>query len=82
MEMPDDKLFFAPIWKITEKLYENINKRQISPTTHHCSAGKITSAFGSLCILPAYGRSAFTVIDEFNRSFRIHSCSVSQARER
>jgi hypothetical protein len=23
MEMPDDKLFFAPIWKITEKLYEN-----------------------------------------------------------
>jgi hypothetical protein len=32
MEMPDDKLFFAPIWKITEKLYENINKRQISPT--------------------------------------------------
>jgi len=32
MEMPDDKLFFAAIWKITEKLYGNINKRQISPT--------------------------------------------------
>jgi hypothetical protein len=54
MEMPDDKLFFAPIWRITEKLYENINKRQISPTTHLRSAGKITSgAFGSSRILPA-----------------------------
>ena len=82
MEMPDDKLFFAPIWKITEKLYENINKRQISPTTHHCSAGKITSVRSARYAFCDYGRSAFTVIDEFNRLFRIHSRGVSQARER
>jgi hypothetical protein len=75
--------FFSPQYGKLLKNSMGISTNAKSPRpTHHCSAGKITSAFGSLCILPAYGRSAFTVIDEFNRSFRIHSRSVSQARER
>ena len=76
--------FFSPQYGklLKNSMRISTNAKSLRPT-HHCSAGKINlCAFNSLCILPAYGRSAFTVIDEFNRSFRIHSRSVSQASER